>query len=238
MKTESADLSFERQDARHEGPYCRRNVMNPIRGEWSVPLLLLGASWGCAIAPVALPQPSPPSAPFFQATSEDATQLATLAAALDTAAVECASAEMCADEVHFSRALMSLFENREAARASFEQVIALHPSSPLAGPSALWLHLLRHEELSSSSSDPQRHILTELSAHWARDWIGRRLDVSVRAGKKGAPATPVSTQAFHKQLQERDRRIAELRFQLDALKAIDHDQENRRRMRTPNRDPH
>ena len=71
--------------------------MNPINTQWSVPLLLLGASWGCAIAPVSLPPPSPPSAPFFQATSEDARQLATLAAELDTAAGGCASAEMCTD---------------------------------------------------------------------------------------------------------------------------------------------
>lgn len=212
--------------------------MNPMRSQWAVSLLLLGASWGCAMAPLSLPPPSPaPSPPFFQATSEDARQLAMLAAELDSAAVGCASAEMCTDEVHFSRALVSLYENREAARASFEQVIALHPSSPLAGPSALWLELLRNEKLSSSSSDPQRRILTELSAHWARDWIGRRLDVSVTHGKKGAPAMPVSIQAFQKQLQERDRRISELRFQLDALKAIDHDQEDRRRVRTPNRDP-
>lgn len=213
--------------------------MNPIRSEWSVPLLLLGASWGCAIAPVSLPPSPAPSAPFFQATSEDVTQLAMFAAELDSAAaVGCPSAEMCTDEVHFSRALVSLFENREAARASFEQVIALHPSSPLAGPSALWLELLRDENLSSLSSDPQRRILTELSAHWVRDWIGRRLDVSLRPGKKGAAAMAVSIRAFQKQLQERDRRISELRFQLDALKAIDRDQEDRRRVRTPNRDSH
>jgi hypothetical protein len=91
-----------------------------------------------------------------------------LAAELDTMALECASAETCPDDVHFSRALVSLFENREAARASFEQVVTLHPSSPLAGPSALWLKLLRDDGI-TWSTDPQRHLLTELSAHWARN---------------------------------------------------------------------
>ena len=209
--------------------------MNPIRSEWSVPLLLLGASWGCAIAPMSLPPPPPPSAPFFQATSEDATQLTMLAAELDTAAVGCASAEMCTDEVHFSRALVSLFENREAARASFEQVIDLHPSSPLATPSALWLQLLRHEELSSSSSDPQRRILTELSAHWARDWIGRRLSTreSSSSAKPVGNLPVTNMQALVKQVHDRDQRIADLRAQLNALKVINQDQEERRKIRPP-----
>ena len=209
--------------------------MNPIRSKWSVPLLLLGASWGCAIAPLSLPPPSPASAsaPLFQATSEDASQLATLAAELDTAAVGCASTEMCTDEVHFSRALVSLFENREAARASFEQVIALHPSSPLARPSALWLQLLRHEELSSSSSDPQRRILTELSAHWARDWIGRRLSTRESSGQPVRGLESANMRTLAKQVRDRDHRIAELRAQLDALKVISQDQEERRKMRPP-----
>jgi hypothetical protein len=162
--------------------------------------------------------------------------LALLAAELDTAAIDCARAETCSDDVHFSRALVSLFENREAARASFEHVVRLHPSSPLAAPSALWLELLRGDAM--AFTDPQRRILTELSAHWARDWIGRRLDLSVRAAKKGAQGTPVSMQAFQKQLQEKDRRISKLRFQLEALKVINNDQEDRRKVRTPTIDTH
>ena len=123
-------------------------------------------------------------------------QLSIFASELDAAALECASTDSCNDDVHFSRALVSLFENKEAARASFEQVITLHPSSPLAGPSALWLELLRDDGMSSTFTDPQRRILTELSAHWAREWIGRRLDVSISPGRKGAQGRAVSMQAF------------------------------------------
>jgi hypothetical protein len=79
--------------------------------------------------------------------------------------------------------------------------------------------------------------LIELSAHWAREWIGRRLTASVRSEKKAALGTPVAMQAFQKQLQEKDRRIAELRFQLNALKLIDQDQADRhRKVRTPTTD--
>jgi hypothetical protein len=212
--------------------------MMPSIAWWSVTLVILGAWSGCSIAPLPSPSP-PPSAPFFSATSEDTTQLRIFASELDAAALECASADTCNDDVHFSRALMSLFENREAARASFEQVMTLHPSSPLAAPSALWLQLLRDEGGSVTSTDPQRRILVELSAHWAREWIGRRLATSARAERKAAVGTPVATQAFQKQLQEKDRHIAELRFQLNALKLIDQDQADRhRKVRTPTIDNH
>jgi hypothetical protein len=40
-------------------------------------------------------------------------------------------------------------------------------------------------------------------------------------------------QALQKQLRERDRHIAELRSQLDALKLIDEDHEKHRRVRSP-----
>lgn len=210
--------------------------MMPKNMWWSITMVILGAWSGCSLAPV--PSPAlPPSAPFFQATSEDTRQLAMLASELDTAALQCASAETCPDDVHFARALVSLFENRDAARASFEQVMTVHPSSPLAAPSALWLQLLRDDGISAISTDPQRRILIELSAHWAREWIGRRLTASARSEKKAALGPPVATHAFQRQLQEKDRHIAELRFQLNALKLIDQDQADRlRKVRTPTTD--
>jgi hypothetical protein len=203
---------------------------------WSITLIILGAWSGCSLAPE--PSPSlPPSAPFLHATSEDTRQLAMWASELDTAALECASAETCTDDMHFARALVSLFENRDAARASFEHVMTFHPSSPLAAPSALWLQLLREDGLPTTSTDPHRRILTELSAHWARQWIGQRLALSSRADRKTTRGAPAPTQAFQKQLQEKDRRIAELRFQLNALKLIDQDQVDRhRKVRTPTTD--
>lgn len=204
--------------------------MMKSRAWWLVCLILLGAWWGCATPPLSSP---PPSAPFFSATSEDTSQLALLASDLDTLALECAADNTCNDQVHFSRALISLFENREAARVSFEQVLLLHPSSPFAASSALWLQLLKDEGLSLPSQDPQRRILIEFTAQWVREWMARQLTVRESRGRTVSLPDSEYVQSLHKKVQERDRRIVDLRAQLDALKVIDQEQLDRRKMRQP-----
>ena len=195
-------------------------------------LVALAALGGCATM---LPAAAPPSAsaPFFRPTLEDTVQVATLASELDAMAMECAAIEACDDQVHFSRALVSLFEDREAARALFQQVITLHPSSPFAVSSALWLQLLKEEELGSSASDLRRQIMTELTAQWARDSMARQLSARAPSAKTVGNLKPANLQALHKQVRERDQRIAELRAQLDALKLIDQDQHDRPKLRPP-----
>jgi hypothetical protein len=136
--------------------------------------------------------------------------------------------------VHFARALVSLFENREAARASFEHVVNLYPSSPLAAPSALWLQLLGNDHLALPSDTPQQRILLDLMAHSVREWLARQ-SVGPRSQTKpeGFPKARM-VQALSKQVQEREKRITELRAQLDALKLIDQEQQDRhRKMRAP-----
>ncbi len=46
---------------------------------------------------------------------------------------------------HFMRALVALFENREAATKQFEQVVAVSPNSRLASTSKLWIKLIRDQ---------------------------------------------------------------------------------------------
>ena len=198
----------------------------------SVYLLVLGSSWGCATPPQSSLMLSP-SAPFFNASSEDVTQLAMLASELDTRAAECAGEHPCDDRVHFSRALISLFENREAARASFEQVISLHPSSPFATSSALWLQLLKDEGLTIPPHDPQRRLLIDLTQQWMREWMAPQQRVQANDKKTTSLSPAPDVQSLHKKVHERDRRIADLRAQLDALKAIDQDQLDRRKITQP-----
>ena len=76
------------------------------------------ALWGCATNPSSTVQTA---APFFQPTSEDSTQLTALASELDTLAMDCAAEGTCEDRVHFARALVSLFENREALIRASDQ---------------------------------------------------------------------------------------------------------------------
>jgi hypothetical protein len=192
--------------------------------------LLVLAVWGCATN---LSPTIQTPAPFFQPTSEDSTQLAALASELDTLAMDCAAEDTCEDRVHFARALVSLFENRETARASFEQVISLHPSSSFAASSALWLQLLKTDGRRAPQDDPQQRLLMHLTAQSVREWVARH-GVSRLSPLKTGSIKAASVQALHKQVQDRDRYIAELRAQLDALKAIDQDQQERhRKMRAP-----
>jgi hypothetical protein len=187
--------------------------------------------WGCATH---LSPTVHTPAPFFQPTSEDSTQLAALASELDTLAMDCAAEGTCEDRVHFARALVSLFENREAARASFEQVITLHPSSALAASSALWLQLLNTDGRMASQGDPQQRLLMDLTAQSVREWVARQGMISRTSPPKTGSIKATTVHALHKQVQDRDRHIAELRAQLEALKVIDQDQQERhRKMRTP-----
>ena len=192
--------------------------------------LVILAVWGCATN---LSPTIQTPAPFFQPTSEDSTQLAALASELDTLALDCAAEGTCEDRVHFARALVSLFENREAARASFEQVISLHPSSAFAASSALWLELLNTDGRMASQDNPQQRLLMDLTAQSVREWVARQGSSRTSPLKAGS-IKAANVHALHKQVQERDRHIAELRAQLEALKVIDQDQQERhRKMRAP-----
>jgi len=201
----------------------------PNRSVWCpLSLLLLNSLWGCGGVPLS----SAPSAPFFIPTPEDIRRLATLTHELDTMALACLEASGC-EQVHFARALVSLFENREAAGASFRRAIADNPSSPLAASSILWLQLLETEATAADDRSP----LTEITAQFVRDWMERELAEYRTHGKPDAPATAQDAsvdqsgivQVLHKQVRERDRRIAILRSQLEVLKLIDQDHEDRKR---------
>jgi len=180
----------------------------------AVLLLLLGPLGGCGTLPT--PVSSPSSAPFFTPTPAERVNLALRASELDAVAAECAAEHSCEEQVHFSRALVGLFENREAARASFEKVIALNPTSALANSSALWLQLLRDEAHLLTAS--HRQLLMDFTSHWLRHGMGRPMAGAPPYEQMPSVARADLVQALHLQVRERDRHIAQLRAQLDALK--------------------
>jgi hypothetical protein len=198
--------------------------------------LLSFAVFACGLAfllgcdSLRLPSDSP-SSPFLFPTSEDRMQLAIRASELDVLAAECAEESTCNEQVHFARALISLFENREAARASFEKVISINPSGSLANSSTLWLELLRDEAHQSNVS--YHPLLVELTKQYVRQWTAHPLRGRSTPELTVDRAKPEIVQALHKQVRERDRHIAHLRAQLDALKVINQDQEARRTLRPP-----
>jgi hypothetical protein len=185
---------------------------------------MVGLFWGCTSISPRLSQP------LFQPTLEDVPRVSTLAHILDGRALDCRESANC-EKVYFSRALVSLFENREAARASFRHVIEHNTASPLAGPSELWLQVIETTE-----DDFENSPSLVLMAQFVREWMERELSERT-IGEK--PLTPIKTQAeivdqsrlvlgLQKQLRERDHQLTSLRAQLEALRSIDEDHQQRK----------
>jgi hypothetical protein len=123
---------------------------------------------------------------------------------------------------------VSLFEDGEAARQWFERVVSTNPSSPFAATSSLWIQVLRDDQ-TWTSHEPQRRACIDPAALWVLEWMERQLTVRVTPEKViEAPKTDM-VQSLSSQVQDRDRRIAELRPQLNALRAIDRKQVDKRR---------
>ena len=195
-------------------------------------LLVIGSIWGCSgLTSVH----SPLSSPLFTPTLEDTKRLTSLTHELDNRALHCLDTVTCA-EVHFARALVSLFENQEAARASFRRVIDDYPSSAVAASSMLWLQLIGEEGAVATSATEPQQTLMHLMAQSLRDWLARELtqpkaqEAEVLATDKARGESAAVMLVLQKQVRERDRRIAILESKLDALKAIDQDQEQRKRV--------
>jgi hypothetical protein len=170
--------------------------------------------------------PSELTSPLFLPTTEDTANLSKLTHELDNRALHCLDTATCG-EVHFARALVSLFENQEAARASFRRVIDDHPSSTLAVSSRLWLQLIGEKRSVDDTSAPETHnSLMHLMAQSIRDWMARELTQYPEKPGRDSAAVMLGLQ---KQVRERDRRIAVLESKLEALKTIDQDQEQRKR---------
>jgi vacuolar-type H+-ATPase subunit I/STV1 len=74
----------------------------------------------------------------------------------------------------------------------------------------------------------------DLTAQSVREWLTRvGIDLRNEPKTEGRPKTGMM-QALSRQVQERERQIAELRAQLEALKVIDEDHQKRqRKMRAP-----
>ena len=105
-------------------------------------LLQIAVLWGCSSMK---PAESTLMTPFFVPTSEDASRLSVLTNQLDAKAVSCSEAASY-ERIHYGRGLVSLFENREAARGWFRRVIEHNPASPLAVTSQMWLRLIEKDE--------------------------------------------------------------------------------------------
>lgn len=201
---------------------------------WIFSLLwLFGTVLGCSGVTVSAPSTS---APFFIATAEDTTRAGILSHDLDNKALHCMEVADC-EQVYFERALVSLFEDQEAARASFRHVIEHNAASPLSMPSRLWLEVI---EKDTGALD--RSPSTTLMEHSLREWMERQVTQRTIPEKRFGPVQTQGEAFDHskrvlglqKQLRERDHQVTVLRAQLEALKFIDEEhQEKQRKVKMP-----
>lgn len=184
-------------------------------------LLMTGMLWGCAMVNGT---PPPGSAPLFQADATDTVILQAVHREQETLLSTCAQHQSC-DQVHFTRAMIALFQNGDAAAASFQQAIAVAPNGPFADSSAIWIRFLANRTLHPASADEPNGALLAMKG-LVRAWLGQQraasASVTLRAGETAkSPDQVVHT--LQQRIRTRDKRIAELTDQLHALKQIDLD---------------
>ena len=185
-------------------------------------LLMTGMLWGCAMVNNT---PSSGSAPLFQADATDIVLLETVHREQEARLSTCTQHQSC-DQVYFTRAMLALFQNREAAAASFQQAIAVAPNGPFADSSALWIRFLANRPFHPASADKPDRSLLEVVKGLVRTWLGQE-----RVETANNPVQAVHT--LRQRIRIRDKRIAELTDQLSALKQIDSDAHRNSRLSLP-----
>lgn len=184
-------------------------------------LLMTGMLWGCTMVNGTAP---PASAPLFQADATDTVILQTVHREQETLLSTCTQNQSC-DQVHFTRAMIALFQNGEAAAASFQKAIAVAPNGPFADSSALWIRFLGNRASHPASTDKPNEALGVMKG-LVRTWLGQQ-----RAETAKSPDLAVHT--LRRRIRTREKRIAELTDQLSALKRIDSDAHRNSKLSLP-----
>jgi hypothetical protein len=184
-------------------------------------LLLTGMLWGCAMVNGA---PPPSSEPLFQADATDAVILQAVHQEQEMRLSTCTQNQSC-DQVYFTRAMIALFQNGDAAAASFQQAIAVSPKGPFADSSARWIRFLAGRTAHPTSVDEPNGALAVMKG-LVRTWLGQQRSANESVTLRTGETLKNPGQAVHtlrQRIRSRDKRIAELTDQLSALKQIDSD---------------
>ncbi|WP_447978948.1 hypothetical protein [Candidatus Nitrospira bockiana] len=160
----------------------------------------------CTPLPSSIPSdgqgPSP--APFFAVEGSDAKAFQTLAREQDSRLTRCSHDRTC-EQQHFTRALLALYEDQEAAAKHFQEVITAAPKSRLATVSEAWLKVLeqrpRDEERESRFAKATRSLILELLQQ-EQELLHREQMMRVELGA-------------------REKKLEELATQIELLKRID-----------------
>ena len=182
---------------------------------------MTGMLWGCAMVNGT---PPPSTAPVFHADATDTAILQAVHREQEALLKTCTQHRSC-DQVHFTRAMIALFQNGDAATASFQQAIAVAPKGPFADSSARWIRFLDNRTSHPDSVDNPNRALAVMQG-LVRTWLGQQrvanASVTLQA-EETAQNADLSVPSLQRQIRSRDKRIAELTDQLSALKQIDSD---------------
>lgn len=145
--------------------------------------------------------PDPRDAAFYQTIVRE--QEARLAT--------CAKTRSC-DLVHFTLALVALYKNREMAARHFQEVVSAAPNSRLGSSSLLWLRLLRNP----TRGEGQDRLYAQTAEQLVRDLLEMESSLVL---------------PLQRELKARDRKLADLSKQLEALKRVDQEMKEREKAR-------
>jgi hypothetical protein len=141
-----------------------------------------------------------PASPFFVPDARDGARYQALAREQDLLLTTCADTHTC-DRVHFTRALVALYDNQAVAARHFQDVIEIAPKSRLAASSQFWLQLLQNPPMFGRKST-----FAEATERLVRDL----LDLESSSGL-----------LLQREVKAREKTVEDLTKQLDALKRID-----------------
>ena len=200
-------------------------------------LLITGILWGCALVPGAPPSGS---APLFQADATDTIILQAVHREQETLLNTCTQHQSC-DQVHFTRAMVALFRNGDASAASFQQAIAVAPTGPFADSSTRWIRFLANRTVSPTSANTPTRAALEVMHGLVRAWLEQQHAAHASGASRAVEAAKSPDRVVHnlrQRIRTRDKRIAELTDQLQALKQIDVDSHGANKLslsRTPSK---
>lgn len=177
-------------------------------------LFMVGTLCGCIVNPPVAQQLA-----FFPSEIEDRVLFQNLETQINPSLETCRQQNNC-DEVYFINGLLALFKDRNAAAASFREVLKTAPAGPLATSSTHWLRLLSEVPVAHDAAFAENtKTMVQLLVTRMRTQSALACYPTVEAPQNRR----LLVQGLQRSIRARDRQIAELTDQLRALKQIDLD---------------
>lgn len=212
-------------------------MRNKVQTIQAACILGFGLLLGCASI-----LPPAPSAPVLFADTADATLIEALADEQYTRVETCGERLSCAED-HYMQGLIGLFQSREWAVASFQEVRSLAPNSRLAASSTSWIDLLQTSGSGLKLLDAPSAGVPKVTEDFVWEALEREFEESnekvrrlfsdraQRLGRvtDGPPLTSqgqatiprdkdrATVHALQRQLQARERTLAERNHRIDLM---------------------